>query len=190
MSHSRQAHDHHIDESDAQLVTLARQDRSAFAALYWRYLLRIYRYIYRRLGNRQDAEDLTASVFTQALESLEDYREQGSFAAWLFTIAHHRVADHYRQQRERISLEKVAPALSDSGRGPEAQALRRDRLERVARALDELAPDRQEALALRFFGGLSNKEVAQVMGKSEAAVKMLIYRAIRQLRRRCRGDER
>ena len=177
------------DEDDARLVTAARQDRSAFVALYRRYLPRVYRYVYRRVGNQQDAEDVTASVFTEALECLEDYREQGSFAGWLFTIAHHRVADHHRQQRERISLEEVAPALSNSGPGPEALALQRDRLERVTQVLDELTPDRQEALTLRFFGELSNKEVAQVMGKSEAAVKMLVYRALRQLRRSCGEDE-
>jgi RNA polymerase sigma-70 factor (ECF subfamily) len=178
-----------MDESDAQLVRLARQDRSAFVALYRRYLSRVYRYVYRRVGNQQDAEDVTASVFIEALECLEDYREQGSFAGWLFTIAHHRVADHHRRQRERISLEEVAPVLSNSGPGPEALASRRDRLKRVAKALDELTPDRQEALALRFFGELSNKEVAQVMDRSEAAVKMLVYRTLRQLRRRCGGDE-
>ena len=172
-------------ENDARLVTAARQNRSAFVALYRRYLPRVYRYVYRRVGNQQDAEDLTASVFIEALESLEDYREQGSFAGWLFTIAHHRVADHHRRQREGVSLEEVATALSDPGSGPEAQVLQQDRLERVAQALDELTADRQEALALRFFGELSNKEVAQVMGKSEAAVKMLVYRALRQLRRRC-----
>ena len=177
-------------ENDARLVNAARQNRSAFVALYRRYLPRVYRYVYRRVGNQQDAEDLTASVFTEALESLENYREQGSFAGWLFTIAHHRVADYHRQQRERVSLEEVMPALSNSGPGPEARALQRDRLERVAQARDELTPDRQEALALRFFGELSNKEVAQVMGKSEAAVKMLVYRAMNQLRRRCREDER
>ena len=105
-------------KSDARLVTAARQDRSAFVALYQRYLPRVYRYVYRRVGNQQDAEDVTASVFTEALESLEDYREQGSFAGWLFTIAHHRAADHHRQQRERVSLEEVAPALSNSGPGP------------------------------------------------------------------------
>jgi RNA polymerase sigma-70 factor (ECF subfamily) len=177
-----------MDESDAQLVRLARQDRSAFVALYRRYLSRVYRYVYRRVGNQQDAEDVTASVFIEALECLEDYREQGSFAGWLFTIAHHRVADHYRQQKEGISLEEVLPALN-SGPGPEALALQRDRLERVAQALDELTAERQEALALRFFGELSNKEVAQVMDRSEAAVKMLVYRTLRQLRRRCGGDE-
>jgi len=178
------------DENDAHLVTAAKQDRSAFVALYRRYLPRVYRYVYRRVGNQQDAEDLTALVFIEALECLEDYQEQGSFAGWLFTIAHHKAADHHRQQRERISLEEVAPALSNSGPGPEVLASQRDGLEQVAQALDELTPDRQEALTLRFFGELSNKEVSQVMGKSEAAVKMLVCRALRQLRRRCREDER
>jgi len=177
-------------ENDSRLVTAARQNRSAFLTLYQRYLPRVYRYVYRQVGNQQDAEDLTALVFTQALESLEDYQEQGSFAGWLFTIAHHRVADHYRQQRKSISLEHVASTLSDSRPGPEAQALRHDRLELVAQAMDELTPDRQEVVTLRFFGELSNEEVAQVMGKSEAAVKMLVYRALRQLRRRCGEDER
>ena len=104
-------------ENDARLVTAARQNRSAFVALYRRYLPRVYRYVYRRVGNQQDAEDVTASVFIEALECLEDYREQGSFAGWLFTIAHRRVADHHRRQREGISLEEVAPALSDPGPG-------------------------------------------------------------------------
>ncbi len=60
-----------VGESDARLVTAARQDRAAFVALYQRYLPRVYRYVYRRVGNRQDAEDVTASVFTEALESLD-----------------------------------------------------------------------------------------------------------------------
>lgn len=176
-------------ENDAQLVTAARQNRSAFVTLYRRYLPRVYRYVYRRVGNQQDAEDVTASVFTEALECLEDYREQGSFAGWLFTIAHHRVADHHRRQRENVDFRQVAPFLADPALDVESRMEQEERLVRLAATIWELAPDRQDALALRFFSELSNKEVAQVMGKSEAAVKMLVCRALRQLRRRCREDE-
>jgi len=77
-------------EEDASLVEAARRDPAAFATLYRRYVTPIYRYIYSRLGNVADAEDLTARVFTEALEGLHRYREQGNFAAWLFTIARHR----------------------------------------------------------------------------------------------------
>jgi len=177
-------------ENDARLVTAARRNRAAFVALYRRYLPRVYRYVYRRVGNQQDAEDLTASVFTEALESLEDYREQGSFAGWLFTIAHHRVADHHRRQRKKVDFRQVAPFLADPALDVESRVEQKERLVRLAATIRELAPDRQEALALRFFGELSNKEVAQVMGRSEAAVKMLVCRTLRQLRRRCGEDER
>lgn len=177
-------------ENDAWLVAAARQNRAAFVALYRRYLPRVYRYVYRRVGNQQDAEDVTASVFTEALECLGDYREQGSFAGWLFTIAHHRVADHHRRQREKVDFGQVAPFLADPALDVESRVEQKERLVRLAAAIRELAPDRQEALTLRFFGELSNKEVAQVMDRSEAAVKMLVCRALRQLRRRCREDER
>jgi RNA polymerase sigma-70 factor (ECF subfamily) len=176
-------------ENDARLVTATRQNRSTFVALYRRYLPRVYRYVYRRVGNQQDAEDLTASVFIEAMESLEDYQEQGSFAGWLFTITHHRVADHHRRQREKVDLRQVVPFLADPALDVESKVEQEEQLVRLAAVIRELAPDRQEALALRFFGELSNKEVAQVMGKSEAAVKMLVCRALRQLRRRCGEDE-
>ncbi|MDO9129198.1 MAG: sigma-70 family RNA polymerase sigma factor [Anaerolineales bacterium] len=85
-------------QDEAALVERARRDPSAFAALYHRYLTPVYRYLYRRLGNAHDAEDLTAQVFIEALEGLVAYRERGKFVAWLFTIARHRLTDFYRQR--------------------------------------------------------------------------------------------
>ena len=85
---------------DAVLVRAARHDLAAFAALYRRYVTPIYRYLYSRVGNAADAEDLTAQTFVAALEGLPGYRERGNFAAWLFTIAHNKAADHHRQQHQ------------------------------------------------------------------------------------------
>jgi len=81
-------------QDDAELVRAAKHDQSAFAALYRRYVKRIYRYVYSRVDRKADAEDLTARVFTEALEGLKRYREQGTFSAWLFTIAHRRLVDY------------------------------------------------------------------------------------------------
>jgi DNA-directed RNA polymerase specialized sigma24 family protein len=84
--------------SDAELVRAAQEgDKAAFAALYRRYLDRIYRYFYARTGDGQRAEDLTAQTFVAALEALHRYRERGYFSAWLFTIAARRYADHCRE---------------------------------------------------------------------------------------------
>lgn len=77
----------------------ARHEARAFAAIYRRYVDNVYRYGYSRVGSQADAEDLTAQVFLDALQGLNGYRERGTFSAWLFTIAHCRIVDHYRRRR-------------------------------------------------------------------------------------------
>ncbi|MHB1132098.1 MAG: sigma-70 family RNA polymerase sigma factor [Chloroflexota bacterium] len=157
-------------------------DRAALAALYRQHLDAVYRYFYSRVGNAQEAEDLTAATFAKMLASVGDYTEQGRFAAWLFTIARHTLADYQRRSREQVDLEPVAPLLADSGPAPEEAALRAERTRTLRRLLKRLPPDQQEALALRFFGQLSTAEVAAALGRSEGAVKMLVHRAILALR--------
>ncbi|MCZ7671786.1 MAG: sigma-70 family RNA polymerase sigma factor [Chloroflexi bacterium] len=83
---------------DAALMQAAQRDTEAFVPLYRRYVRRIYRYLYSRLRNSADAEDLTSQTFTEALAALPRYQEQGAFAAWLFAIARRRLTDHYRRQ--------------------------------------------------------------------------------------------
>ncbi len=97
---------------DAALAKEARRDAEAFTILYRRYVTPLYRYLYHRLGNVKDAEDLTAQVFTDALEGLASYREHGRFSSWLFTIAHRRLIDLYRQ-RPADSLHEIADGSPD-----------------------------------------------------------------------------
>src|SRR5690606_23373838 len=94
---------------DAALVRAARGDPAAFAALYRRYVGPVYRYLYSRLGHAAEAEDLTAQVFSEALQALPRYRERKRFAAWLFAIARRRLADHYRRQRPSEPLDERLP---------------------------------------------------------------------------------
>ncbi len=164
---------------DALLVEHARQNPDAFGALYRRYLTPLYRYLYHRLGSPQDAEDLTAQVFTEVLEGLAThrYREGGCFAAWMFTIARRRSVDFYRQ-RPVVSL--TDPPSPEPGL---LEALEKgENLKRLARLLANLDVDRQELLRLRFSAGLSFSEIGQIEGKSEAAVKMALYRTLDALR--------
>jgi RNA polymerase sigma-70 factor (ECF subfamily) len=176
------------EPTDAELVRQAMKDRGAFAALYHRYLTLVYRYFYARTGDVQQAEDLTAQTFIAALEGLPRYRERGTFAGWLFTIAARRLADYFRRRRPTVALDNVA-ALPDPGPSPETLAGRADQMARLARALRTLSPDRAQAVALHFFGELSLSETAQVMDRSKVAVKSLVHRALRDLRERL-DDER
>lgn len=177
---------------DAALAAAAREDAAAFDALYRRYVTRIYRYCLLRCGNAHDAEDLTAQTFLAALEGLARYREQGSFAAWLFTIARRHCHDYHRRRyrHPQQGLEEAVDRPNPHAPDPEQRALRALLKECVQRVLPLLTEERQEVVRLRYGAGLSTAETAAVMGKGQSAVKMLLLRALNDLRERCLdGDE-
>lgn len=169
--------------SDDELARRAAGDRAAFAELYRRYLPRVYRYALAQLGNEQQAQDVTSQTFLAALEGIGTFRGTGAFSAWLLGIARHKVTDAIRSRRTVAPLEEAAQVASREPPPEDVVAARLD-LERVARGLQALAPERAEALALRIFGGLTCAEAAAVLGKSEAAVKMLVHRGVQDLRER------
>ncbi len=168
---------------DAELARRAASDPDAFSELYQRFLPGVYRYHLARTGQVQEAEDLTAQTFLTALEAIHGFRGQGSFAAWLFGIASHKLADHYRRQRPDLPLE-LAETVHSPNPLPEDAAVQRLEMRRVTRVLRLLTPERAEAVVLVLFGGLSMTEAAQTLGKSEAAVKMLVHRGLSELKER------
>jgi RNA polymerase sigma-70 factor (ECF subfamily) len=169
--------------NDVELARRVPHDPDAFTELYHRYLPGIYRYHLARTGHVQEAEDLTAQTFLTALESITSFRGKGSFSSWLFGIASHKLADHYRRSRIELPLEE-AEQLHSPAPHPEETVQQRLDLERVAHVLRFISPDRAEALVLCLFGGLSLAEAAQSVGKSEAAVKMLVHRGLCDLQER------
>jgi RNA polymerase sigma-70 factor, ECF subfamily len=165
--------------------TLARQaahDSEAFSTLYRRYLDRVYRYLLSRVGDVQEAQDLTAQTFLAAWQGISRFQGQGVFAAWLLGIARRKAADYFRGNRATIPLEWVEDVPHSA---PPIELVEQQlQLEQVARVLRGISPDRAEALALRVFGGLSAAETGQLMGKNEDAINMLVYRGMRDLRER------
>ena len=174
---------------DRRLVAAARGDPAAYAALYRRYVGPVYRYFYHHVGNPQDTEDLTATTFRKALAGLSRYREQDSFAAWLFSIARHTLLDYQRRHRPQIDVELVASTLVDPAPQPDAQILRVEQARTLHRLIRELPADQREALVLRFFAQLPTAAIAMALGRSEGAVKMLIHRAVTRLRDRYRQED-
>ena len=165
---------------EVTLIERARYDSDAFAALYQRYLPRVYRYLYLRLGSRHDSEDITSQVFLEVLEGLQRnrYRETGCFPAWLFTIVRRRLVD-FQRQRIPIFLEEHPspdPELLDQIQSDED-------LQRLSSLLADLDEEKGELLRLRFAAELSFAEIGALENQSEAAVKMTVYRAIDWLRK-------
>jgi RNA polymerase sigma-70 factor (ECF subfamily) len=178
------------DDADALriagLVDLARAgDNEAFGYLYDHYNPAVYRFVYYRVSTQALAEDLTSETFFRALRSIASFQWQGKdFAAWLMTIARNLIVDYHKSARSR--LESPTSEIGDreeQSATPEEHVLESLTHELLRAKLGELPAEQQECLVLRFLNSCSIAETAQILGKSEGAVKQLQLRAIRNLAR-------
>lgn len=170
---------------DEVLAIQARSDADSFAELYRRHVTRVYRYHLAHTGNEKDAEDLTSQTFMAALDAIARYRRAGVFAAWLMGIARRQMALFFRQRKPVAALDQ-AEELPEAAPALETLVGERISLQQARAALKNLSPERAEALILVTFGGLGISEAALTLGKSEAAVKMLVSRGLQDLRIRTR----
>lgn len=171
-----------LDEE--QLVEQAKTDPETFGKLYELYVEKIYSYVYYRIGNHHDAEDLTAKVFHRALNHIHNYNQRGiPFAAWLYRIAHNLVANWHRDRRRRqvVGLEQVNMS-SERQETPHQAAERTNERELLLDAIQQLPPERQTLLTLKFVERMSNAEIGRVMGRSEGAIKSLYHRTLVSLK--------
>ena len=170
------------DADERLLVEAARRDPARFAELYQRNVYQVYAYVSRRVGTREEAEDITADVFHHALENLKTYEWRGTpFAAWLIRIAAHRIIDRWRS----TSRETASPITDDP------QDCRMEEVEQRAalfQLVNRLPEDQRRVVVLRFVEEKSIREIAQELGRSEGAVKQLQFRALEKLRASVEGS--
>lgn len=170
-----------------------QQQVRAFEELYRQEIDRVYRYLYFRLGNVEDTQDITAQTFLAAWQHFPGFRGESKVSTWLLGIARHKLNDHLRsaafaRDKETLPIETVAeqpdrePSTLDT-------VLGQLQIEEIARLLCLLPADRADALALRLFAGMRASEIADLLGKSEAAVKMLVMRGLDELKWRISHNE-
>lgn len=172
------------EQTDSVLIARAKKDPDAFGLLYERYVGRIYNYIYYRTGDHQDAQDLTARTFVRALKHIARYVDRGApFSAYLYRIAHNVVANWHRDnsRRQIISLDElVIGTLKRDGPASLTEELEEQDL--LLQAIRRLPPERQQLLILKFVEQMRNAEIAEVMGRTEGAIKSLYHRTLVALR--------
>jgi RNA polymerase sigma-70 factor, ECF subfamily len=172
------------DAAIERLVELARSgDAEAYGQIFDHYHEPIYRYIASRVHRPTDAEDLAQTVFVKALEALPRYESRGiPFGGWLFRLARNAVIDFVRTRHDHLELDVLQERSADQAL-PDEILLARQQIDAVGIALTALTDEQRDAIALRFFAGLSAREAAAAMGKQEGTVRGLQFRAIAALRR-------
>ena len=166
------------ETSERRLIEAAQQDPSRFAALYEIHFERVYAYVSRRLGNREAAEDVTSEVFHHALANLPRFEWRGApFGAWLIRIASNAIADRWRRgSREQADALANDPASAEPN--PDEIEIRAQLFPLV----QELPIEQRKVVQMRFAEEKSIREIAQVLGRTEGAVKQLQFRGIQTLR--------
>ncbi len=164
------------EPTEAELIARARQDRQVFGQLYTLYVQRVFGYLYSRIGSVAEAEDATAQTFLAALEMFGRYRHDGHFAAWLFGIARHKAADFFRHQRNQTPLEDAYHVASDGEADVLQRVIQTERVAALKARISCLPEAERELLHLRYVAELSFRDIARLLGRSEAAVKKSLYR--------------
>ena len=162
------------------LIEAAQTDPSRFAELYEENFHRVYAFVTRRVRERQDAEDLTAEVFREALANLKRFEWRGvPFVAWLYRIAANAIADHYKKRSRETQIDPVEIAKEITGIEERAS---------LFRSIDQLPFEQRRVIVMRFTEGKSIREIATETKKSEGAIKQLQWRAVQALRSKLGGS--
>jgi RNA polymerase sigma-70 factor (ECF subfamily) len=171
--------------SEAALVEkVLAGEADAFGELYLLHLDAIYRYVYFRVGDARDAEDLTEQVFLKAWEALPGYRPCGHpFKSWLYRIAHNVIVDHHR--RQSTGAIPIPDGLDYESKQPTTleQVIEAEEASALAKAIAQLPEEQQQVIILRFIEGLSHDEVACIIHKSAEACRVMQHRTLVALNR-------
>lgn len=171
------------DSQEKLLLLAAHGDKHAFGMLYSHYLDEIYRFVYFKISDEQIAEDITEETFLRTWNSLSKiYKKDGkvdNFRAWLYRVANNLVIDHYRKKKPVLNLDRTWIKKQPL---PEDLVLKEELSNQLVRLIKRLEPIHQEIIILRLVNDLSHKEVADVMNISEGYSRVLLYRALKQLK--------
>lgn len=168
---------------ERSLISLNDDDRT-FVELYNTYFSRVYNYVHYRVSDFHDANDLTSQIFTKLFTKFKYYRpEKASFAVWIFSIARNTLTDFYRS-RERASyasLDETAE-FADMGSSLDDYVASKEIQRHLHGALAALGEREREIIAMKFWSGCTNREIAKMTGISESNTGVILYRSMRRLR--------
>lgn len=171
-------------EIEKKLVEDAKRDAANFVVIYDRYFDPIYRYVLRRVSDRECAHDLVSQTFYDALAHIKDFEWRGvSFAAWLYKVAHNNVLKWYRLQGRVQTVEpEEVEDIEDEGVDVVEDAVRSEAKVHIDEVLEQLNTEEREILKLKYFEEASNIEIAEIMGLSANHIGVKVFRALKKVK--------
>ena len=164
---------------EIRIIQAAKQDPRVFGELYKLYVEQVFRYLFSRIGNVHEAEDVTAQTFLAAFESFDKFRQDGHFASWLFGIARNKAMDHFRRPDHSSHMDGSSEiAVEDNTL---ARMIKTEQEEALSTLIQALSEEDRELLRLRFLADMSFPEIARFLHRNEEAVKKTTYRLLARL---------
>ncbi len=170
-------------DREERLIARAQADPESFGELYDHYFPPIYRYVASRVRSAELAEDITSEVFFKALRAIGRYRPSGHpFSAWLYQIAINTITDHYRSRKRAEDSLESGPELASSAAPVDDQVAELVGLDQIWQAIESLPEQQRTAMTLKYAEDLPLAEIGRIMGKSEGAIKLLVFRGTATVR--------
>ncbi len=177
-----------IDERRLLYRIITKKDPDAFAKVYDLYIEKIYRFVYFKMSNKEEAEDITSDVFLRVWNYLIDGHEKQiqSLSGLLYTTARHAIIDAYRERAKRVqvSLETVSEVISSEVtlQQTNEHIEQKDTFARLIADIRSLKQEYQEVLLLKYVEELSTTEISHILGKSKTNVRVLLHRSLKKLK--------
>jgi RNA polymerase sigma-70 factor (ECF subfamily) len=179
-----------LDDEQKIILKAQKGEAECFGLLYDHYVAQIYRFVLIKVSHHQEAEDLTHEVFLKAWQNINNFNQRGfPFSSWLYRIARNRVIDYYRTRKEALSIDEVSEYKLKLAATFDQELDHQASLDLVKTAIKQLNDEQQNIIILRFVEDLSTTEIAQITNKSEGAVRLMQYRAIRNLKNILNNEE-
>lgn len=172
-------------KEETSLIDLAKDDDSAFTELYSYYFTRIYNYVHYRVSDFHAADDLISQIFEKLYTNLKYYQpKKAAFSAWLFSVARNTITDYYRSQmRTQFTSMEISAELIDNEPDPADIVGFNETQQQLLKALASLTRRERDVIAMKFWSGYSNRNIARLVGISESNTGIILFRAMRRLRK-------
>ena len=174
-------------EVEKQLVLKAQKNPKDFAPLYDQYYLQIFKYVFKRVKDENDAGEITSDIFAKAFAKIDKFKFQGfPFSSWLYRIASNEITDFYRKSKAskyvRVTEEQLNYLVDNSGNESIIESDKEEKFNQIITSLEILSDDDLDLIEMRFFEGRSFKEMAEILDLTEGNARIKTHRAITKLK--------